>query len=103
MYVPYLVVVRFECSGNGMDYTYDPINATFTAGSTTATIAVPITKGNIIEENENFNLEIMIPPSSFSGRLSLGDRATAIGRIVDRSSNSCLSSCLNVFNKSTKF
>ena len=69
----------------GKDYTSVPITATFTAGTISTTVYVPISNDNDTEETEKFNLNIIVP-YSHDGRFILGDRATAIGKILDRSS-----------------
>ena len=73
-----------EHSG-GKDYISAPITATFTAGTTSTTINVPISNDNETEETETFDLNIIVP-YSLDGRLILGDRATAISKIIDNSS-----------------
>ena len=57
--------------GNGIDYTSTPINATFAASTTNTTIIVPVSKDNIVEESETFDLTLTIPPS-LSGKLFQG-------------------------------
>ena len=49
--------------GNGVDYISIPIIATFAANTTSTTINVPVTKDNIAEESETFDLTFIIPPS----------------------------------------
>ena len=46
------------------------------------TIDVPVTKDDIAEEMETFNLKLNIP-SSLSGRVTLGDTVTATATIID--------------------
>ena len=65
-----------------MDYTFSPINATFSVGADSTTIDVPVSKDNIVEEMETFNLNFSIP-SSLSGKVILGGITTATGIIVD--------------------
>ena len=43
-----------------MDYTSTPIDTTFTAGSTNATINIPVTMDALAEESEIFNLRFTI-------------------------------------------
>ena len=69
----------------GKDYISAPITAIFTARTISTTINVLISNDNDTEEIETFDLIIIIP-YIFGGRLILGDRATAVGRILDRSS-----------------
>ena len=73
--------MSLEWSG-GVDYDSTPINATFTAGSTSTTVNVPLTTDNIVEGPETFKLTITIP-SSLSGQVMLGTIPEAIGNITD--------------------
>ena len=69
-------------SGNGVDYISTPITATFPAGTNSTTINVPVTRDNISEYAETFDLKLTIPSSL---QLSTGtDRA--VGRIDDNTS-----------------
>lgn len=65
-----------------MDYTSTPIPATFSIGAVSSTVSVQVTKDDIVEEVEVFNLNISIP-SSLSGRVILGSTATATCNIID--------------------
>ena len=65
-----------------MDYTSTPITATFTAGTTSTTVDVPVTKDNIGEGLETFDLSFTLIPSSPSG-IESGSITTAIGQIID--------------------
>jgi len=67
-----------------VDYTSTPITATFTAGTTSTTIDVPVTSDNATEDSETFDLLLTIPPSLSS--IVLGDISTAIGNITDSTS-----------------
>ena len=49
--------------GNGVDYISTPIIATIAANTTSTTINIPVTKDNIAEESETFDLTFIIPPS----------------------------------------
>ena len=62
-----------------------PINATFHAGTLSSTISVPITKDNILEQWETFQLNFTIP-ASISDVVIAGRQTTAIGVIVDTTS-----------------
>ena len=73
------------CSGNEVDYTSAPITATFSVGSTSTTIDVPVSKDDIVEERETFNLNFSIP-SLFNDQIILGNITTATGFIVDDTS-----------------
>ena len=68
-----------------MDYTSDPITATFTAGEMFTTIRVPVTMDRIVEPAETFDLSLTIPPA-LSGDVVLGATDTAVGNIADISS-----------------
>ena len=74
--------VNVDWTGNGIDYISAPINVTFTAGTNSTTIHIPITKDNVTEEKETFDLSIALL-TSLGNRLSVG--GTAIGRIFDGS------------------
>jgi len=67
-----------------VDYTSTPITATFTAGTTSTTIDVPVISDNTTEDSETFDLLFTIP-SSLS-RVVPGDLNTAIGNITDSTS-----------------
>ena len=79
-----MTVVLTDYAG-GKDYTSSPITATFAAGTTSTVINVPISNDNHTEVTEAFNLDITIP-NSLDGRITLGDKATAVGSIIDNSS-----------------
>jgi len=64
-----------------VDYTSNPITATFTAGTNITTINIPVTKDNIVEGTEMFNLDIIIPSSLKD--VILGIQNTAIVHIYD--------------------
>ena len=68
-----------------MDYDSNPIMATFTAGSTSAMVDVPVTVDGIVEEPETFDLNFTIP-SSLQGHIMPGVNTTAIAIITDNSS-----------------
>ena len=65
-----------------MDYTSTPITATFTAGTTSIKIDVPVIRDNIGEGLETFDLNFTIIPSSPSD-VEPGRITTAIGQIID--------------------
>jgi len=69
----------------GVDYDSTPITATFTIGSTSTTVNIPVTKDNIAEELETFDITIVIP-SSFKDQVILGDVTNAFGTIIDNTS-----------------
>ena len=80
----------------GRDFVSNPVNATFLAGTTNVTINIALTEDNITEEIETFNLDIILPPSTDS-RINVGDRTTAIGRIIDRSSKQFIHLNVSIF------
>ena len=69
-------------TGNGLDYDSTPINATFTAGSTSTTVNVPVIKDDLVEESETFDLTFTIPPS-LKNCVIPGNVAKAVGNITD--------------------
>ena len=71
--------------GNSVDYTSTPIDATFAANTTSTTINVPVSKDNIAEESETFNLTLTIPPS-LSSQVIPGKITKAVGVITDDTS-----------------
>ena len=76
----------------GEDYDPNPVDAVFTAGQTSTTIEIPIEMDNEAEENEEFDLTIVIP-SEAEGLVRPGARSDAVGIIQDSSgtvSNSTL-------------
>ena len=81
-----------------MDYDSNPIMATFTAGSTSAMVNVPVTVDGIVETVETFDLSFTIP-SSLQGQVMQGDRATAVAIITDDTSKKSSA----IFNKVTVF
>ena len=79
-----------------MDYGSTPINATFTIGSTSTTVNIPLTKDNIAEELEKFDITIAIP-SSFKDQVILGDVTNAFGTIIDNTSKNNILLLLIIF------
>ena len=77
-------VMSMEWSG-GTDYNSTPIMATFTAGTTSTTVNVPLINDSIAEGPETFSLTITIP-SSLSGQVELGTITEAVGYIIDDTS-----------------
>jgi len=65
-----------------VDYTSTPITATFTAGTDSITINIPVTKDDIAEKPETFNLNFTIL-SSLGSRVTPGTVSTAIATITD--------------------
>ena len=71
--------------GNGVDYTSTPIYAIFAASTTSTTIIVPVTRDNIAEQSETFDLTFTIP-SSLRSQIIPGHITKAVGRITDDTS-----------------
>ena len=71
--------------GNGVDYTSTLINATFAANTTSTTINVPVTRDNIAEQSETFDLTLTIPPS-LSDQVIPKKITKAVGVITDDTS-----------------
>ena len=78
----YCYFVNVKLLGNEIDYTSTPITATFSVGTNSTTINVPVTKDIIAEEMETFNLNFSLP-LSVSGKVIPGVITTATGSIVD--------------------
>ena len=64
-----------------MDYTPDPITATFTAGTNITTINVTVMMDDIVEGTEMFDLSIVLPPSDSD--IILNRQSTATVNIYD--------------------
>ena len=64
-----------------MDYTSTPITATFTAGTNSTTISIPVNKDDIVEGTEMFNLHINMP--LLNSDVILGTQSTAVVYIYD--------------------
>lgn len=77
------------CLGNGVDYDSDPINATFTAGSTSTVINVSVTVDKIVERLETFDLNLTIP-FSLKDKIIVGKINTAVASIIDNNSKKFL-------------
>ena len=78
-----------------MDFISSPITATFIAGTTIATIDVPVIIDNIVESLEVFGLNIIIPPS-LEDQVILGGIAETIAYITDNTSKQIW--CLTTFD-----
>ena len=74
-----------------MDYNSFPISATFAAGSTNTTISVPVTKDNIAEKSETFDLNLSTNVSSLilNGRVVPGSISKAVCYIIDNTGKTC--------------
>ena len=68
-----------------MDYDSTPLTATFTAGSISTIVNVPVIKDVIAEGSETFNL-IFIIPSSLKDQIMSGTITEAVGNITDNTS-----------------
>ena len=76
--------MSLELSG-GTDYDSTTIMATFTAGTTSTTVSVPLINDSIAEGPETFDLSITIP-LSLSGQVEFGTITEAVGYILDDTS-----------------
>ena len=65
----------------GIDYTPDPITATFIAGTNTTTINVSVIMDDIVEGTEMFNLIIILPP--LNSDVTLDGQSIATVNIYD--------------------
>ena len=88
-----MLLVNCDSSGGGVDYDSNPINATFSAGSTSAMVNVPVTMDGIVERTETFGLSFTIP-SSLHGQVMEGAITTAVAIITDDTSKE-ISAILN--------
>ena len=68
-----------------MDYDSTSITATFTIGSTSTTVDIPVIKDNIVEGLETFDITFTIP-SSLRDRVMLGTVIKAMCNITDNAS-----------------
>ena len=68
-----------------MDYNSTPLNATFTAGSNSTVVNVPVIKDDIAEESETFDLNFIIP-LSLEDQIMSGTITEAVGNITDNTS-----------------
>ena len=66
-----------------MDYDSTPLNATFTAGSNSTVVNVPVIKDDIAEESETFNLSFIIP-LSLKDQIMPGTITEAVGNITSK-------------------
>ena len=69
--------------------------ATFTAGSTSAMVNVPVTVDGIVERTETFDLSFTIP-SSLQGQVMPGAITTAAAIIADETSKEILLSSVKL-------
>jgi len=71
-----------------VDYTSTPLLTTFSIGTNTTNISIPIIEDNVIETNEEFDLMFTIP-LSISDVINAGTEMIATGVIID-STGKCL-------------
>ena len=70
-----------------MDYDSTPLNATFTAGSNSTVVNVPVIRDDIAEESETFDLSFTIPLSLEKiDQIMPGTITEAVGNITDNTS-----------------
>ena len=68
----------------GVDYDNATLTAVFTADSTVATVEIAIINDTVVEENEKFNITLILLPTN-STRVTLGVHSTATAVIIDTS------------------
>ena len=66
-----------------LDFLSGGYRATFLAGQTTATVAIPITNDTIVEPTENFSAVLTIPPQLYPRGITKGAADTASINILD--------------------
>ncbi|XP_065893096.1 FRAS1-related extracellular matrix protein 2-like isoform X2 [Dysidea avara] len=66
----------------GNDFSTAVLTASFASGATSATVSVPVFPDGIVEEDEQFDLTLSLPPSTPTG-INLGRRRRATGIIID--------------------
>lgn len=71
--------------GNGVDFDSSPITATFTPSSRRTVTRIPLTQDAIIENQETFNMNLMLDTTNPS--IMLGSITMAIGVIDDSTGN----------------
>ena len=76
-------------SDGGVDFTFVPTTATFSPGSTNTTINITVSKDNILEKREIFNLNLKIP-ESLADQVIPGNITIATGVIIDDTSKNKL-------------
>lgn len=77
------VILHVTFSG-GVDYDNATLTATFTAGTIVAAVEIPISNDTVVEENEEFNITLMLLPTN-NTRVTLGVQSTATAVIIDTS------------------
>ena len=73
--------------GGGVDFASDPLIAVFTPGASQASVALSITKDELLEQTEMLKLNLTIPDEfdNINGRLLVktGDNDMADGEIIN--------------------
>ena len=70
----------------GVDFDTTPLTATFDSGMTMSSVSVPVIDDKLAEgENETFDL-MLIVPSSLGPAITAGGRDSAVGVIIDTTS-----------------
>ena len=77
-----LLAITFATAG-GVEYTGGTYTATFQAGSTTASVSIPITDDSVLEGRESFTGSLSIPQASADLGVSAGSADTATVSIGD--------------------
>ena len=90
----------FTATVAGVDFISIPLNASVPAGQTNTTVTVPILQDNIVENNEMFSLQLVLPVS-IPG-VTLAGVNTAMGTILDSTGINCMriiifALCINHF------
>ena len=66
----------------GVDFTPGRTNATFTAGTTTATTSIPIIAGNYGEVVKQFSVRLFIDGAAYEQCIFIGNVSTAVVNII---------------------
>jgi len=78
----YLLCDDVDLSGDEVDYTSTPLLTTFSIGTNTTNISIPIIEDHIIETDEEFDLMFTIP-LSIRDVIKSGTQMIATGVIND--------------------
>ena len=74
------------CTGNGVDFVSDSVNATFAPQAQKSVIMIPIMKDELMEDIEYFGIRINLsPPDVSSVVFRSGNITLAVGVILDDS------------------
>ena len=74
---------------DGEDFTGGTYTATFQAGSTTASVSIPITNDSVLEGTESFNGSLSIPQAAADLKVTAGSADTATVNILDDDGREC--------------